>query len=341
VRALVVAAWVAAGCAKKAPPSGGPPDIEPPRLVASSPDSGAAGVPVAGPFSITFSEGMEPRTTGEAIALAPPVPFRRLRWSGRTVSVEPERPLDPGRVYTLFVGSGARDRHGNSMAVGATVVFSTGDTFPAGRIEGRIEARGLSAAGIYLWCYDLARHAAPDSTGRDFDAIAVTDVDGEFRVPALTVPATYRLWAFSDQNANRSFEPDRDLLVPSDTTIALTRDRPVARDVVFRIVNPTAPSIAKGAVIDSLREGEGSWWVLATADSDTTRSILAPVNNERQWEMQIPPGDWTLRAFRDFDGNRTWARGREPASAPRPIRSEPAGKFEGIELLILPTTRRP
>jgi Big-like domain-containing protein len=321
-------------------PTGGPPDIEPPRLVSSSPDSGAAKVPREGPLSLTFSEGMEPRTTGEAVAISPPVEFRRLRWSGRTVTVELAKPLDSSHAYTLFVGRGAHDRHGNTMEVGATVVFTTGDSMPPGSIEGRLDAKGFAAAGVYLWCYDTARHTAPDSTGRDFDAVGLVDADGRFRIPALAVPRSYRIWAFADQNQNHSFEPERDLLAPVDTTIALTASEPVARDLVFRVVNPHAPAVVRGTVLDSLGEHEGDLYVIATADSDTTRRVLATVS-EHRWETQLDPGGWTVRAFRDLDRNRIWTPARESASDPKAVRAEPAGLVEGIELVMRRPGRAP
>jgi hypothetical protein len=178
--ALAIAlALAAASCGRKGPPSGGPPDIEPPRVVEATPDSGAAHVPLDVIPSLTFSEGMEPRSTNDAIALAPPVGIRSLRWSGRTVRAELAERLRAHQTYTLIVGFGARDRHGNTMAEGSSVVFTTGDSFPPGRIGGRLEAKGFSAGSAYLWCYDETRHHRPDSTGRDFDArvwCAATDV---------------------------------------------------------------------------------------------------------------------------------------------------------------------
>jgi len=292
-------------------------------------------------LSLTFSESMEPRTSGDAIAIVPPVEIRRLRWSGRTVTVEPAKPLEPHRTYTLFVGRGAHDRHGNNMEAGATVVFTTSDSLPPGRIEGRLEAKGFAASGVYLWCYDQARHAAPDSTGRDFDAVGLVDADGRFRIPALPVPGRYRIWAFADQNQNRSFEPDRDLLAPVDTTISLTPAQPVARDLVFHVVNPRAPAIVKGTVLDSLGEREGDLWVRASADSDTTRQVLTTVDDQHRWEIQLDSGDWTLRAFRDLDRNRSWAPDRESASDPRRVRAEPAGLIENVELVLHPVARAP
>ncbi len=340
-RLLVALAVLAAGCGKKAPPSGGPPDVEPPRRVASQPDSGAAGVARDATLSLTFSEGMEPRATGDAIAFAPPVEIRRLRWSGRTVTVVPAESLRARQTYTLFVGRGARDRHGNTMESGATVVFTTADSFPPGALEGRIEAQGFSAGGSYLWCYDAARHHEPDSTGRDFDAVGLVDVDGRFRVPALPIPAEYRLWTFADLDGNRSFEPDRDILARVDTVIALSAGRPVVRDLVFRVINPRAPARVKGTVIDSLAEREGQVWVMAVADTDSTRRVLTGVNDQLQWELGLDPGAWTIRAFKDLDGNHFWNRGHEPTSDPQALRAEPAGRIEGLVLELKPVARAP
>ncbi|MCC6652188.1 MAG: Ig-like domain-containing protein, partial [Candidatus Eisenbacteria bacterium] len=71
----------AAGCAKKGMPTGGPPDLDPPRILTVSPDSGAAAVPLDASIVLTFTEDMEPRGTGSAVELAPPVEIRQRRWS--------------------------------------------------------------------------------------------------------------------------------------------------------------------------------------------------------------------------------------------------------------------
>jgi hypothetical protein len=340
MRGLVLAAALLAiaGCAKREPPSGGPPDLEPPRRTASTPDSGTAGVPTDAPLSVTFSEGMEPRSTGEAVSMAPRIEIRRRLWRGRTLTLVPAQPLERNRTYTLFVSGSARDRHGNAMSTGSTVVFSTADTFPPGRIAGKIEARGLSASGIALWCYDEGR--APDSTARDFDALGLTDAEGHFRVDGLAVPGRYRLWAFADQNGNRSFEPSSDVLAPVDTTFALTRERPVADVVVVTVVNPRAPGTVQGTVLDSLPDSLGVVRVLAVSDRDSTRRIVDDVEAEGAFELKLDPGPWRVIAFFDLDKNRTWQPDREPASAPVHVEVEPAGELKELRLRIENRGRR-
>jgi hypothetical protein len=336
-----LAALCLLGCAKKAPPSGGPPDLEPPRLVASDPDSGAAGVALDVSPRLEFSEAMEPRSTAEAIALAPAVGIRRVRWSGRVATVALAEPLRAGRTYTLVVEDRARDRRGNPMDRSRAIVFSTADTFPPGVLAGRLEARGFSPGAATLWTYRGEPSREPDSTGRDFDALGLVDPDGGFRVPGLQVPGAYRVWVFADLNANRSFEPATDVLAEVDTTFHLGPEAPAAEALVFRVVNPRAPARVRGTVLDSLAERAGDLVVTAVADADTTRRAFVPANERLEFELQLEAGGWTLRAFRDLDRNRVWNPEREPASPALPVSVGPADDVEGIVLRLEPAGEGP
>ncbi|HTK31910.1 MAG TPA: Ig-like domain-containing protein [Candidatus Saccharimonadaceae bacterium] len=336
-RALVVIALglTAAGCAKREPPSGGPPDLEAPRVIASAPDSGAAHVARDAELSLTFSEGMEPRSTGDAVALAPRAEIRQRRWHGRTLTVVLAESLKAHQTYTMFLGSGARDLHGNHIGGGRTIVFSTADSFPPGVLAGRVEARGFNAGGIYLWCYAEGRK--PDSTARDFDALGVTDAAGDFRISGLPVPAPYHLWAFADLNQNRSFEPATDLLAPVDTSFDLTRAAPRAEGVMIRVVNPRAPGHVRGTVLDSLADSLGVVRLTAVAERDTSRTLIFDADPDLRFDLTLPPGNWRVRAFRDHDRNRGWQSASEPASDLERLTVPPAGDSRVLQLVL----RRP
>src|SRR5262249_31817879 len=204
--ALLATGLIAAtGCARKQMPSGGPPDLEPPKVVAVTPDSGAVGVSLEPKLSVEFSEGMDPRTASLAVELAPRVEIKQRRWSGRKLTLVLQDSLKADQTYTLFVGADARDRHGNALVEGRTIPFSTAAKFPAGVIEGEVEAVGFGVPGTFLWCYPEGH--SPDSTARDFDAVGLASADGAFSVTGLHVPGRYRVWAFADLNRNHSFEP--------------------------------------------------------------------------------------------------------------------------------------
>jgi hypothetical protein len=337
-RAAAVLALALAGvatlsaCAKKGPPSGGPPDLDPPRIVTAEPESGAAGVPRDARITLEFSEGMEPKSTGDAIALAPRVEIRQRRWRGRAVTLVLAESLRADVTYTLLVGGGARDRHGNPLAGSGAVVFSTSPTFPPGVLEGEIEPRGFTGPGTYLWVYEGDR--APDSTARDYDAVGLADDQNRFRIPGLAAPGTYRVWAFADLNRNRSFEPLIDVLAPSDTTITLTAGSPTLTGLRFTIVNPRAPGRVRGTVLDSLADSVGVLRILATSQDDSTRRLLFEAETDGTYRFEIAAGAWILRAFRDLDRNRSWQRDEEPASAAQPVRVEPAGELTDVRLVL-------
>jgi hypothetical protein len=334
---LLAAAAFLASCAKKGPPSGGPPDIEPPRMVETSPDSGAAGVERMPEISVTFSEGMEPRSSGEAVELAPPVPIERRRWAGRTLRLELKDSLRADHTYTLFVGSGARDLHGNNLRDARTVVFTTATKFPPGGIEGRVDAIGFKAAGTTLWCYRDGHK--PDSTARDFDALGVADAAGNFRVHGLTVPGTWRIWGFADLNGNRSYEPDADLLVPSDTTFELTADEPVVTNVRIKMLNPRAPGHVAGTVTDTLGGETGLGRIFAVGVTDTTKKLIYELNENGAFEFDLEAGRYRMRAFRDLDRNRAWKRDVEPASEEILIDVKPGGETVGLVLVMQRATK--
>ncbi|HET7226986.1 MAG TPA: Ig-like domain-containing protein [Candidatus Eisenbacteria bacterium] len=321
-----------AGCARKGPPSGGPPDITPPFVVSTSPESGAAHVPLNAALSITFSEGMEPRTSGGAVALAPRIDIRQRRWSGRTLTVTLGQPLKPAQTYAFFVGASAHDRHGNAMAAPKAIVFSTADAFPPGVIEGTLEARGFDAAGTYLWVYADPR--LPDSTARDFDALGVADAQGRFRIVGLGLPGRYRVWAFADLNTNLSYEPDKDVLAGADTVLSLTREHPVARDIRLRAVNPRAKAVVRGAVVDSTGDTLGVVRVVAISTSDSTRRVMVDAGARGAFELQLDAGTWRVRAWRDDDRNRIWRTDVEPASAVREFTLTPADQVTDVTLRL-------
>ena len=336
---LALVTVLAGGCARKGPPSGGPPDLVPPTLLAADPDSGSARVPLDARLSVTFSEGMEPRSAGDAVALAPRVDIRQRRWHGRTLTLVLDDTLRASQTYTLFVSSAARDRHGNRMIAGRTIVFSTADTFPPGLIEGRIQARGFKAEGTYLWCYRGGR--APDSTARDFDALGLADEDGHFRISGLAVPGQYRLWAFVDLNLNRSFEPDKDVLARSDTTLELTPDRPVASGIVLRVTDPRAPGHVRGLVVDDTGDSLGVLRVVAISVEDSTRRVASEPDAKRTFDLQLAAGEWDVRAWRDEDRNRAWRMDLEPASPAERVTVEPAGEINDLHLVLKRWVQQP
>lgn len=333
VAAAVVIAALAGGCARKQPPSGGPPDLEAPTVLSVSPDSGATGVDRSSRLTVEFSEGMDPRSAALAVDVAPRVEVKSRRWSGRKLTLVLADSLGADRTYTLFVGSDARDRHGNTLKAGRAVPFTTAASFPPGRIEGEVVPTGFAAPGTYLWCYPDGK--APDSTARDFDAVGLAGDLGVFRINGLSAPGRYRLWAFVDMNFNHSYEPDKDLLAPADTTITLTAAQPVASGLKLRVVNPRAPGRVQGTVLDTLLDERGTLRLVVVSEADTTRKLLYELESRGAFDFKWDPGTYHVRAIRDLDRNKIWKRDEEPASEELRVIVPPGGSVDLGTLVLV------
>ena len=110
-------------------------DADPPRVVASEPADGAAGVPVGITCRVWFNEPVEPATVdGDAVVLVSGehVHLCRLRVDqepdGRgRLEVEPLDPLIPAVAYHLRLGEQITDRVGNPLAGPVDITFRTAE----------------------------------------------------------------------------------------------------------------------------------------------------------------------------------------------------------------------
>jgi len=120
----------------------------PPIVNGTDPGPGGV-VSQIGALAISFSRAMRGATVARAVTLRPQPKGGAAVVANRSdharFLVEPRRPLTPGAVYTLVVGRGATDIHGNRLRHRVRVRFTagapgstTGVVFPAGSEAGRL-----------------------------------------------------------------------------------------------------------------------------------------------------------------------------------------------------------
>src|SRR5688572_25224720 len=92
-----------AGCANPAPPSGGPPDTDPPEISSASIGSGTRNFSGES-ITLEFSEYVDKPRVNENIFLSPPKNLE-FDWSGRELEIRFPEGLDPNTTYALTVGT--------------------------------------------------------------------------------------------------------------------------------------------------------------------------------------------------------------------------------------------
>ena len=247
---LVLACLVGlvAGCARVAPPSGGPVDTTPPVILSQTPAPDATAVPVDAPVTLEFSEDMDRDRVAGAVFVAPETPWQ-ARWQGRRLQLHMQ--LQPDRTYVVTVGSGARDLRGNPLARSHTLAFATGAALNRGVLAGTVYRRHLPAGGVDVWAYDLA--AFHGQAGTDPPAYRTqTGQDGSYTLTRLAA-GQYRVLAVVDRNRNGRCDAGEGLALPAGDTSVSEADTARAGDLLLALPPGAAPRLVRVQAPDSQR----------------------------------------------------------------------------------------
>ena len=237
-------------CAHQVPPSGGPEDKTPPKVIATSPEPGAVRVPRNAAIEFVFSEKIDRETFPGALFISPnPAEPVKFKFRGRTARILFPDSLLPQRTYVITLGTDLKDNHGNPMAQSFTLAFSTGDSIDHGEIAGRVFDD--QPQGVAIWAYIL-----PDSGDPSFDAflhrpgdyITQAGDDGQYRFSYLS-QGRYRLVAVRDEARDGVYTPGEDAIGVTFGDVVISAQRKQYRNLHFRLqradtVRPALSSVS-------------------------------------------------------------------------------------------------
>lgn len=196
--APVLAAAVVAGCANEYAPLGGPPDREPPYVVATEPEAMSVVPDWKGPVVIRFNERISERGIQQAVTVSPETGEVQVKKGRRELRISLKGGWQPGRIYRIVVHPVVQDLFGNTRPDPVDLVFSTGAPIPgttlAGQVLDRITGKPVRDARVE------AVHLADSTT-----YVAVTDTAGLFALRHIP-SGEYTVRAYVDQIPNRQID---------------------------------------------------------------------------------------------------------------------------------------
>jgi hypothetical protein len=202
VRRLIVLAVLLA-CAQQGFPPGGPPDKVPPKLLKTTPDSGARNVSEK-EVNLQYDEVLNERPSGASsldglVLISPRDGQPRVGWHRTRLSVRGRKDWKANTTYTITVLPGISDLRGNADKTGVELVFSTGP-----------EIAGASISGVVFdW---PAGHPAPNALVEAISHpdstvyIERADSIGRFTIPHMP-PGSFTVYGWLDANNNRDRDP--------------------------------------------------------------------------------------------------------------------------------------
>ncbi len=243
---LVLVGCLVIGCARQAPPPGGPIDKTPPRVLGTIPRSDSTGVGKDTKVIIFFSEPVDRKSAQESIFITPlPSLGVRYKWHGKKLEILFSQGLLPERTYVITIGAGTKDRRNNPMLSSFSFAFSTGDSLDRGELSGRVYS-DLKVEGTQVWAYDLNANPVPNPAKEPPLYITQTGAKGDFHL-AYMAYGRYRLFAVTDRNLNSRYDAEREAIAVAAKDFELSSTQAKISDIFLRLAqrDTTPPRLAE------------------------------------------------------------------------------------------------
>ncbi len=218
ISVLIILIWGA--CANRVPPSGGPKDEEPPKLIASIPKNGNTNVKTT-VLTLLFNELVVTKNIKKELLITPRIDFDyEYKTKKNTIILTLEEPLDSATTYTFNFRNSIVDITEANPAVDLVIAFSTGPILDTLQINGNINDLFTEkpiekiAVGLYKANDTLNLFNSPPYY------LAQTDEDGNYLFRNLKA-AEYIINALEDSNNNLICESDREAYAFAHSSIQL------------------------------------------------------------------------------------------------------------------------
>lgn len=200
-------------CAHKVPPTGGPEDKISPTVVRHFPSADSVGINHLDYLEVEFSEPIRSSTLMGNYWIMPTLKNDfNVKWKGnKKVRFYFKDSLDKNQTYVFTLSPNIRDLRNNGLTQPFQLAFSTGPKLDRGSIRGKIYA-DQKQRDVYVYAYLL-------QPGQNLDSLIYTppryytqvDADGSYYLNYLSLKK-YRLLALVDQNYNRTYTVETDLV---------------------------------------------------------------------------------------------------------------------------------
>lgn len=195
---------MANSCANMIPPSGGPRDSLPPRLVIANPKDSATNVKTKN-ILLTFDEFVSLQNTENIIYAPVPKNLPQVDYKLRNVTVRFKDSLEENTTYSIDFGNSIIDVNESNVAKNFRYVFSTGPTIDFRTYEGKVlvaETGKVDSTLIVVLHKNTSDSAIKKLSPRFF-----TRIDGKGAFKFNNLPSgTFAAYIVNGKSYNKTFD---------------------------------------------------------------------------------------------------------------------------------------
>ncbi len=208
-------------CASVGTISGGPKDLDPPKMVSSSPKMYATNFKNK-EIRIDFNKYIQLKDVNQQLNVSPPLKKKPLVWiKNKSLIIQYKDTLKENTTYTFNFGNSISDLNEGNIYNNFEFVISTGNYVDSLGVRGQIvDAFDLKPEkeSVLAMLYSNLSDSAPYKEVPEFTSR--TDKDGYFYINNVK-PGTYRLYALKDKNFNYKYDPFTEAIAFKDSNVIL------------------------------------------------------------------------------------------------------------------------
>lgn len=220
-------------CANIAAPTGGLYDVDPPKVVYSSPAFNATNS-TKSKIEILFDENVKIEKPMDKVIIAPPQQsFPIIKAQGKKVIVELEDELKPNTTYTIDFTDAIVDNNEGNTLDNFSLSFSTGAELDSLAISGIVlAAENLEPVqGIYVGIHSNLNDTAFIKT--PFDRISRTNSRGTFTIKGVK-EGKYKIYALRDLNRSYTYDNPQEEIAFLDSILIPSTVEAFRKDTIFK-----------------------------------------------------------------------------------------------------------
>lgn len=230
---------LAASCGQQIPPTGGPRDTLPPKLMMALPDYKSTNFK-ADKIILTFDEYVSLDNPFEKVTFSPIPKYNPIVESKlKTVTIKIKDTLEENTTYHIDFGGSVKDINENNVLKNLSYTFSTGNFIDSAVLGGKVyiaETGKIDSTLIVVLHRNLDDSAVAKEKPR---YITKLKGDGSFLFSNLK-PGTYNLFAIKDNDGGKKYDQISELIAFVNKPVQIGKDS-TATLYAFEEAHPPAP----------------------------------------------------------------------------------------------------
>lgn len=235
----VIIAIIAVSCGQQIPPTGGPRDTLPPKLMMALPDYKSTNFK-SDKIILTFDEYVTLDNPFEKVTFSPIPKYNPIVESKlKTVTIKIKDTLEENTTYHIDFGGTVKDINENNVLKNLTYTFSTGSYIDSAILGGKVyiaETGKTDSTLIVVLHRNLDDSAVAKEKPR---YITKLKGDGSFLFSNLK-PGRYNLFAIKDNDGGKKYDQISELIAFQNKPIEVGKDSTVSM-YAFEEAHPPAP----------------------------------------------------------------------------------------------------